>query len=194
MILGFDFDNTIIRYDALFHRVAREEGLIDASIPVNKNAVRDHLRSAGNEEAWTQMQGTVYGARMQEAQAFPGAIETLRALRDAGHTLYIISHKTRYPYLGERHDLHASARSWIEAHLHGVLPSEHVLFHEKKEEKIARIGALGCAAFVDDLPEILLHAAFPAGVTRYLFAEEADAHPAYTRLRDWAEVRGRLCA
>jgi len=192
MILGFDFDNTIVRYDALFHKVAREEGLIDASVPVNKNAVRDHLRAAGNEDAWTRMQGTVYGARMQEAEAFTGAIETLSALRDAGHTLYIISHKTRYPYLGEPHDLHACARGWIENNLAEVLPASHVLFHEKKEEKIARIGALKCEAFVDDLPEILLHVAFPSGVTRYLFAENAKPHPDYTSLRNWAEVKARL--
>ena len=192
MILGFDFDNTIVRYDALFHKVALEDGLIAASVAVNKNAVRDTLRAKGNEDAWTRLQGVVYGPRMKEAEAFPGAIDTLRSLHDAGHTLYVISHKTRYPYLGEKHDLHAYAGDWVARNLTGVFPASHVLFHEKKEEKIARIGELKCEVFLDDLPEILLHKEFPAGVTRYLFAENAAPHPDYTPLRDWAAVRARL--
>ena len=32
MILGVDFDNTIVAYDSLFHRVALERGLIPADL------------------------------------------------------------------------------------------------------------------------------------------------------------------
>ena len=45
MRLGLDFDNTIVCYDGLFHRVAREEGLIPAALPATKSDVRNHLRS-----------------------------------------------------------------------------------------------------------------------------------------------------
>ena len=33
MLVGVDFDNTIICYDALFHRVAEEQGLLPAGVP-----------------------------------------------------------------------------------------------------------------------------------------------------------------
>src|SRR5262245_43078397 len=45
MLIGVDFDNTIVSYDALFHRIATERDLIPADLPVNKTAVRDHLRA-----------------------------------------------------------------------------------------------------------------------------------------------------
>jgi hypothetical protein len=174
MKLGLDFDNTLVTYDRLFHRVAGEEGLIDASVPQNKNAVRDDLRRRGLEPDWTALQGRVYGPRMRDAELFPGAIEALAALRAAGVELCIVSHKTRYPYSGEKHDLHAAARKWIESSglcdvpRTGLSP-DAVFFELTKEAKLARIRQQGCTHFIDDLPEIFTHADFPAEVGKILF-------------------------
>src|SRR5687768_9193602 len=110
MRIGIDFDNTIVSYDALFHKVAREQNLIPEDTPANKVAVRDHLRRIGQEDRWTELQGYVYGARMDEASAYPGAIEFMRACIRAQHVLAVISHKTRFPFLGPQYDLHAAAR------------------------------------------------------------------------------------
>ena len=55
MRIGVDFDNTIVCYDEVFHRVALERKLISPSLRVNKGAVRDHLRTIGREDAWTEM-------------------------------------------------------------------------------------------------------------------------------------------
>ena len=71
MVLGIDFDNTIVRYDELFHGVAVERGLIPASLPVRKNDVRDFLRQQDRERDWTELQGYVYGPRMAGARPFP---------------------------------------------------------------------------------------------------------------------------
>jgi len=46
-LLGLDFDNTLVRYDTLFHQLALEKGLIKDSLPVDKTAIRDYLRSQG---------------------------------------------------------------------------------------------------------------------------------------------------
>ena len=73
--IGIDFDNTIACYDQLFHRMALEKGLIPADLPEGKSQVRDYLRHGGKEDAWTELQGHVYGARMGEAPPFPGVIE-----------------------------------------------------------------------------------------------------------------------
>jgi hypothetical protein len=57
MILGVDFDNTIVRYDELFHRIAVERGFIPKSLPARKKEVRDFLRRQGHEQTWTELQG-----------------------------------------------------------------------------------------------------------------------------------------
>lgn len=170
MHIGLDFDNTIVSYDSLFHKVAREQGHIPESVAANKNAVRDYLRSAGKEPVWTEMQGYVYGARMNEAEAYDGAIDVLKALKGEGHRLFIISHKTKTPYAGPAYDLHAAARGWIDTHLPGIIPQADAYFHETKDEKVARIGERQCDIFLDDLPEILSHQQFPAQVKRVLFS------------------------
>ena len=59
MRLGFDFDNTLISYDLLFHRVALDKGLIHKDLLKQKNAVRDYLRDMGAEDEWTRLQGEV---------------------------------------------------------------------------------------------------------------------------------------
>jgi hypothetical protein len=198
MRIGIDFDNTIVSYDALFHTVAREQGLVPEGIPVNKVAVRDHLRSVGREDRWTEMQGFVYGARMDEASAYPGVIDFMRASIGAGHVVMIISHKTRYPFLGPKYDLHAAARSWIGHHLTAdggpLLPAEQVFFELTKEEKLARIAACACDVYIDDLPEILSAPAFPPATRPMLFDPEGHhAMPGTATFASWAEIASHLC-
>lgn len=179
MHIGFDFDNTIVSYDSLFHKIALEQGAIDASVPVNKLAVRDHLRSLDLEDVWTVMQGYVYGARMSEAEAYQDAIQTMLQLKAAGHTLAIVSHKTKYPYLGQQYDLHAAAKNWIDTFLtvenQPLIANDQIFFELTKEDKIARIETIGCDVFIDDLPEILMAPRFPISVKRFLFDPE-DNH------------------
>lgn len=199
MKIGFDFDNTIVSYDSLFHKVAREQGHIPDSVAVNKNAVRDYLRSIGKEPVWTEMQGYVYGARMNEAAAYPDAIAVIEALGKAGHELAIISHKTKKPFEGPAYDLHEAARGWIDTHLNDasgqpLIPPERVFFNETKPEKIARIAQLQCDVFIDDLPEILLHEGFPESTRRYLFSAQPQAHPQWTQVADWRQFHKHLDA
>jgi hypothetical protein len=33
------------------------------------------LRALGKEDVWTELQGYVYGARMAEAEAYPGVLD-----------------------------------------------------------------------------------------------------------------------
>lgn len=194
MRVGLDFDNTIVSYDALFHKVAREGGWIPDGVAPSKVSVRDHLRRVGKEDVWTEMQGTVYGGRMAEAAAFPGVHAFLAWARDCRIAVSIVSHKTRYPFLGTQYDLHAAARSWIAQQLHdragSLVADEDVFFELTKEAKIGRIAALGCDVYVDDLPEILLAPDFPSGTQRLLFDPEGHhADAGLRRLTDWAAVQ-----
>jgi hypothetical protein len=201
MILGVDFDNTLVSYDAIFHRVALERGLIPTTLPVTKIAVRDHLRATGREPFWTEMQGYVYGPRLADAEPFPGVKEFFCACQRNGVPIFIISHKTRHPVLGEAHDLHAAARGWLQQHgFHdpagAALPESHVFLEVTKADKIARIAACGCTCFVDDLPDILRDPGFPAQVNKLLFG--SGPLPAgindLRQVSSWAELLTRLTA
>jgi hypothetical protein len=69
-----------------------------------------------------------------------------------------------------------------------------VFFEETKEGKLARIAAVGCTTFVDDLPELLGDPRFPAGVRRILF-DPARLHepPAGVETAgSWADVERLL--
>lgn len=179
MRIGFDFDNTIVSYDALFYKVACEQNLLPPNhdIARNKLQIRDYLREIKQEETWTMMQGYVYGKRMAEAQIFPHVLAVLKRLKEKGHELAIISHKTQFPYLGPQYDLHASARDWIEnelCHADGskLFANQHIFFEVTKDEKLSRIAHFNCDVFIDDLPEILLAKNFPQQTTRILFDPE----------------------
>lgn len=195
MRIGLDFDNTIVCYDGVFHRVALEAGSIPAELPVNKLAVRDYLRRIGREDDWTEMQGLVYGPRILEADPFPGVIPFLYWAKAAGIELAIVSQKTIYPFRGERHNLHNAARRWILDKLHGadgsLIPADLVFFEQTKEAKLARVGSLSCTYFIDDLPEILLAPTFPAGVTSLWFdsAGAEESAPGLTRMESWNQIR-----
>jgi hypothetical protein len=195
LVVGIDFDNTIVCYDDVFSRAALDEGLIPPGFPGGKGSVRDFLREGGREDDWTRLQGRVYGVEIREAPVFPGALEFAASCHARGVDVRIISHKTRHPVLGEPHDLHQAAQAWLEARgfydgARTGLSRARVHFELTKGAKLARIGQSGCTHFVDDLPEFLLEPGFPAGVQRILFDPGAD-HPVPTglqRARSWSEV------
>ena len=190
-MLGIDFDNTIVCYDALFHALALERGLIHVDLPATKAHVRDHLRAVGREEKWTKLQGIAYGPRIGDADPFPGVIEFLRACRQRSQPICIISHKTPTALMGEPFDLHLAARGWLRQHRlidapQAPLRDSDVHFELTKQAKLARIASARCTHFVDDLPEFLNDPAFPAGVARILWDPSGK-----TRLPDGV---ARLCA
>lgn len=198
MRLGIDFDNTIVSYHKVFHRVALESGLIPADLPVTKLAVRDYLRQAGKEDVWTEMQGNVYGARMDDAEPYPGVMEFLSWARDAGMEMAIISHKTRHPFIGPKYDLHEAARQWVINHMNDnngpLIKPDAVFFETTKPDKFRRIADFKCDFFIDDLPEIIEAEEFPEKTSGILF--DPDRHHKdpknYLRIHSWTELKALL--
>ena len=73
---------------------------------------------------------------------------------------------------------------------------DRVYFECTLGAKLARIGSLGCTAFVDDLPELLGEPAFPRGIRRVLF-DPAGTYPResrFDRVSSWVESGDRLLA
>ena len=197
MILGLDFENTIIKYDELFHKIAFEKELIPANLPKEKNAVRDFLRQKNIEDEWTIIQGEVYGDRISEAKPFKGMLETLQTLIAKQISINIISHKTRVPYMGPKKDLHAAAMTWLKLNhffeTEGLnLNEKQVFFEVTKEKKIDRIVKTGCTHYVDDLPEILKM--IPNGIDKILFSPNGEHVPSenWSVIKSWEEMHTLL--
>ncbi|MGH6681865.1 MAG: hypothetical protein ACREDL_23690, partial [Bradyrhizobium sp.] len=172
--------------DGVFHAAALERGLIPKDLAPDKNTVRDHLNASGRKDDFTALQGYVYGARMDLVSPFPGFAEFIGVAQGAGHELFIISHKTRHPILGPRHDMHAAARAFLGDHgLIGEgaarIDPRRVFFELSKEDKVARAAELGVGMFIDDLPEILSMPGFPPDVRKILF----DPDRRFTGAGDW---------
>lgn len=192
MRIGIDFDNTIACHDRSFHAAAVERGLIAPHVSPDKTSVRDTLRAAGKDADFTLLQGYVYGPGMDQAHPFPGLHDALRALRAAGHALVVVSHRTRVPFAGPSYDLHAAARAFLDRHgLSDPTLIEAVWLETSKSDKLSRIAMLDCAAFIDDLPEILASPEFPSTTLPVLFDPD-DHHTARgwtgLRCRSWADV------
>lgn len=197
MNIGVDFDNTLVCFDDLFYRAAVEKNWIPKETPASKEQVRDYLRKMGKEPSWTELQGMVYGVLIQDAPAYPGVAEFMTACFRSKIPVSIISHKTRIPFLGEPHDLHAAARKWLVnqgCHTMWGIPQERVFLEVTKAKKLKRIAAEQCTHFVDDLPEFLNDTDFPSNVKKIFF----DPHGRSVQkefwliARDWDHILWRL--
>lgn len=212
-VIGLDLDNTLVGYDELLCDLAVSEGYLAPPAPqqalrLGKRALRDALRAKGDhgEQDWRRLQALVYGTHMPRARLMDGVagfLDRITALRAAGASfqLYIVSHKTRVANnYSDGADFHAAAMEFLTAKGFfapgtGLTP-DRVFFEPTREAKVARIAALGCTHFVDDLEETFAEPTFPQGVTRLLYdpAGDAAAQPGVRRLRTWTEISAALLA
>ncbi|MBI3508844.1 MAG: haloacid dehalogenase-like hydrolase [Chlamydiia bacterium] len=186
MTIGIDFDNTIVCYDDAFYQAARERELVPETIPHSKNGVRDYLRQQKQETSWTELQGYIYGQRMNLASAFPGVDRFLQLSQSKNTPIYVISHKTKHPFLGPAYDLHAAAMQWFQSQDFPWKPP--AFFELTLEEKLQRIRTQKCAVFIDDLPEVLQHPQFPDNVRKILFDPHKVHHTELETASSWDEI------
>lgn len=189
--IGIDFDNTIVCYDNVFHQAALQKKIIPQAVPTFKNAVRDFLRSTGKEDEWTRLQGYVYGAGMDLATSYTGVDAFFELCKKKRIPTCIISHKTQFPFLGPKYDLHASATSWLKHQTFSWVPA---FFEVSLEEKLKKISSQQCNVFIDDLPELLAEKKFPSNVQKVLFdpngrySQKGD----YIYARSWDEIINKI--
>lgn len=198
MLIGIDFDNTIADYDAVFAEAAVAEGLLAPGAADSKSAVKAAVRATeAGEEGWMRLQGRVYGAHMHLAVLFDGVAAFLTAARERSARIAVISHKTEFGHFDPDHiSLRAAARKWMEAlgffHRQGFgIDADQIFFETTRKEKVARIAALKCDHFIDDLPEVLTHEDFPPDTQAHLFSPGAapgriqgyQVHGSWTAIR-----------
>ena len=109
--------------------------------------MKEYIHSIGKNDQWTEFQGKIYGIGIDYAEPYQGAIETMENLKIKGHELFIVSHKSKRPYLGEKYDLHAAAKRWIMKWLYpnnlfAGKSTEETYFSRNKAEKLEKIRRL----------------------------------------------------
>lgn len=192
--LGLDFDNTLVNYDQVFFERALALQWIGPEVEPSKKAVRAALAP----DRWTELQGVVYARHVAQAVPTPGVLDFLAECRARNIHVSVISHKTRYPVIGPRLDLHEPARQWLRnqgfAERFGIPPARW-FFELTLAEKLARIQREDCTHFVDDLEEVFRESAFPSHVKRIHYAPDVESDEAPTgllRCRSWTEVARHL--
>jgi hypothetical protein len=201
MLIGVDLDNTIIGYDALFHQVARAWNLIPPEAPARKPEIKQWIRHHFGNDTWTKLQGEVYGPSLPQANAQPGVKEFFLHCRQAKFSACIISHKTRFPAVGDRHDLRQAALDWLQRQGWfdpegiGLAPAD-VEFHDTRPAKIEAIRRRHCDIFIDDLPEVFAEPDFPSGTARVLFDPDGthSPGPGAKSASTWGEIEAGVFA
>ena len=191
--IGIDFDNTIAGYDRVFAAVARESGWLNGAGPLSKRAVRKTVRALPDGETkWQMLQAQVYGARMADAVVLSGACEFLDRCVKIGIQVFVISHKTQFATFDpQRIDLRQAARDWMRTQGLDV----PAYFEPTRSAKIARIAALGCTHFVDDLEEVFTDPSFPEGVARILLSTDpVDVDAGIRVLESWHDIAQAIFA
>lgn len=193
MIIGIDFDNTIVCYDDAIKILAEELFSVPSEVPKTKMGIREYLKNKYGESEWTAFQGKLYGPGIKHAKLFEHSKEILQKLQNAGHTVAIISHRSKNPYSGDLYDMHKAAREWIREKLSSengyLVSSENIHFLETKREKITKIRQLKCQIFIDDLPEILKDPQFPKKTKKILFSQSINVSEMRELSKNTVQIR-----
>lgn len=201
VVLGVDFDNTVVSYDEVMSAAAVELGLIGTGRRRTKSKLREHVRRLPDGEThWRRLQGLVYGPRMRQAKLMDGVQSFFESCRRRRVRVDIVSHKTEFASYDEtRTNLRAVALAWMKDHRFfeddGLgLSVSNVHFESTRLQKLERITKLGCTHFVDDLEETFLDESFPSNVEKILFSPHGGCQ-AMTDVKvvsTWSELAGHL--
>jgi len=198
--IGIDLDNTIAGYDKVFRKAAIGMDLVSEAFAGGKAEIREVVRRLEDgETAWQRLQGQAYGKLMAEAEMIDGAGSFLDACRQRGDRVFVISHKTEFGHQDRsRVNLRDAAWAWMEtngffADDGFAIPRANVHFEATRADKVARIAALGCACYIDDLEDVLLDNGFPKGVRRILLGRVGAAvDPRVESFESWDAIAEAL--
>ena len=192
MRIGIDFDNTIACYDNSFFQVALKNKWIENNIPKSKNSVKLYMHEKKLFKEFTTLQGLVYGKEILRAKVFSG-FKKFIVENCSKHKFFIISHKTRYPIIGKKIDLHFAAYDFLN---HNKLEyftkdiENRVYLETEKENKIKRAKILDLDYFIDDLPEILNMKGFLTKTKKVLFDPNkiSQYDSMFMNFSSWVEI------
>lgn len=153
MKIGFDLDNTIIDYRTSLELLAKEKFNLSLE-SYEKAAVKEALTQKGGNDLWREAQSLLYSDYVEKGVIHKELIDLLSRLKDEGHNLIIISHKTKTSNWDKSKNFHQPALKFLESKLDLKIFDE-VVFSESFDEKVKKICDVECDYFIDDLKEIM---------------------------------------
>ena len=145
MVIGFDFDNTIVNYDEVFFNSAFKKNYVPKTIAKNKSAVKKYLFKRGELQKWRILQSEVYSNDILRAKPYKGFLKVIKKLVNNKINIKVVSHKTINPYYGKKVNLHKISRKWLNKNLTSFCRKKiKVYFVETEKKKILGIKKLGC--------------------------------------------------
>lgn len=129
------------------------------------------------------MQSIIYGEEIEFAKPFPNVKQILSKLKKK-HDLFLVSHKSKFPYLGKRINLIERANRWLVKNKftkckNSIFLSENVFFEKSIKKKIERIKKIKCDIFIDDLKSLLN--SLPCAVLKIYFSQNYKAYKKNTK-------------
>ena len=188
--IGIDFDNTIINYNLVFYKIALKKKLINKNINKNKSSVKEYLLHNNKYNEWVKLQGEVYSKYLDQAAIYPYCLGVIRQLVSKGYRVVIISHKTKFPYVGKKVNLHKPAFLWIKNKIIKKInfKKKQIFFCSSKLKKINEIKRQKCFLFIDDLEEIFLNKNFPKNCSQILFNNKKQSNK-INIANNWLEIK-----
>jgi hypothetical protein len=185
--LAIDLDNTIINYDNLFYKAARNKLSIQSNIK-NKENIKKLIIKKYGEKKWTEIQSAVYSQKIFQAKIFPGFINEIKKLSKYCE-IFIISHKTLWPIYGKKINLHNKTKQFLKKKKisfckNSLIKEENVFFETTKNRKIKRIKRIKPNYFIDDLESVLK--SIPKSINKILFNNKKNNH--FENLKTWHQL------
>lgn len=194
LIIGIDFDNTLVCYNKSIFTLAKKFFAVSDELNT-KSKIKEYITDSYGNLAWTKFQGELYGPGMQFAEPYENAVKTLSDLSSSGIKLLILSHRTKYPYAGQKYNLHEFAKNWIAENLKfngkNILEDSSIFFFEEKKEKIKAIKDNACDFFLDDLTEIIRDSDFPERTEGILF-DPYKKNTWFPSINNWEQLKYRI--
>lgn len=198
MVIGLDFDNTLVDHRTSIRMAAVDAGWISEDFPADKTRIRDFLRVQRGNDAWTELQGLAYGPGIRHARLFPGVRDFLERCRSRGLEVHVVSHKSERSAIGN-FELRGPALEFLACQnlTTGPVPLLEVgriHFASTRPDKARRVASLGCTHFLDDLPETFEEPEFP-DIARFLFHPIPDGlapNRLWTVVGHWDEFSARV--
>lgn len=185
MRVGIDLDNTIINYNKSFGTFAYQAGLVKSRKRWTKETIKEKIIKNSSENDWSRLQSKVYGEKIKYAELFSGVETFFNYLNFISAEIFIVSHKTKYPYIGKKINLRKKATQWILSKFK-KLSKNQILFADTIDKKVKKITELNLDYFIDDLELIFLHSKFPKKTNKILFGKSNKKK--ITSLYHWKEI------
>ena len=198
MLIGLDFDNTLARYDSVFSVEAKKQGLVSNEWQGAKRDLKNKLHSTQNGgKLWQKIQGQVYGPSMHKADLFPGVARFLLRCKLQGHTVFIVSHKTKYGHFDPTKTLlRQAALDWMQSkgffdENEFAIHRENVFFATTRREKVEKIKSLNLDVFIDDLEEVFSEDDFP-DIRKILFSNISKGEHHDVVCNNWSNIENSI--